>query len=88
MADDAPLVPTDPVAPTRRSQRAKAKAGTKRTEAGLPASSFRDLLDALATLTRNRIRLAGHDVTFDQLTEQTPLQRRAFRLLDINPNRL
>jgi hypothetical protein len=87
-ADDAPLVPADPVAPAHRSQRAKAKAGTKRTEAGLPASSFRDLLDALATLTRNRIRLAGHDVTFDQLTEQTPLQRRAFQLLDINPNRL
>jgi Transposase DDE domain len=87
-ADDAPLVPADPVAPARRSQRAKAKAGTKRTEAGLTASSFRDLLDALATLTRNRIRLAGHDVTFDQLTEQTPLQRRAFQLLDINPNRL
>jgi hypothetical protein len=86
--DDAPLAPVDPVAPARRSHRAKAKAGTKRTEAGLPASSFRDLLDALATLTRNRIRLAGHDVSFEQLTEQTPLQRRAFQLLGVNPSRL
>jgi transposase len=86
--DDAPLAPVDPVAPARRSQRSKAKAATKRTEAGLPASSFRDLLDALATLTRNRIRLAGHDVSFDQLAEQTPLQRRAFQLLDLNPNRV
>ena len=85
--DDAPLAPADPVAPARRSKRAKAKATTKRTEAGLPASSFRDLLDALATLTRNRIRLAGHDVSFDQLAEQTALQRRAFQLLDLNPNR-
>jgi len=86
--DDAPLAPTDPVAPARRSKRAKAKAATKRTEAGLPAHSFRDLLDALATLTRNRIRLAGHDVSFDQLAEQTPLQRRAFELLDLNPSRV
>ena len=86
--DDAPLAPADPVAPARRSQRAKAKAGTKRTETGLPASSFRDLLDALATLTRNRIRLAGHDVGFDQLAEQTPLQQRAFQLLGVNPSRL
>ena len=86
--DDAPLAPADPAAPARRSQRAKAKAGTKRTQAGLAAHGFRDLLDALATLTRNRIRLAGHDLTFDQLTEQTPLQRRAFELLEVNPAHL
>jgi hypothetical protein len=86
--DDAPLAPTDPTAPARRSQRAKAKAATKRTEDDLPASSFRDLLDALATLTRNRIRLASHDVSFDQLTEETPLQRRAFELLAVNPTRV
>ncbi len=86
--DDAPLAPTDPVAPARRSQAATAKRTTKRTASGLPSSSFRDLLDALATLTRNRIRLASHDVGFDQLAEQTPLQRRAFQLLDINPSRL
>jgi hypothetical protein len=76
--DDAPLAPADPVAPARRSQAASAKRATKRTAGGLPASSFRDLLDALASLTRNRIRLARHDVAFDQLAEQTPLQRRAF----------
>jgi Transposase DDE domain len=86
--DDAPLAPADPVAPARRSQAATAKRTTKRTASGLPSSSFRDLLDALATLTRNRIRLASHDVGFDQLAEQTPLQRRAFQLLDINPSRL
>ncbi len=86
--DDAPLAPADPVAPARRSQQAKAKAATKRTEAGLPVSSFRDLLDALSTLTRNRIRLASHDVSFEQLAEQTPLQRRALELLDLNPNRV
>ena len=86
--DDAPLTPTDPVAHSRPSPAARAKKATKRTASGLPASSFRDLLDALATLTRNRLRLAGHDVSFDQLAEQTPLQRRAFQLLDVNPSRL
>ncbi len=86
--DDAPLAPADPVAPARRSQAATAKRTTKRTASGLPTSSFRDLLDALATLTRNRIRLASHDVGFNQLAEQTPLQRRAFQLLNINPSRL
>jgi Transposase DDE domain len=86
--DDAPLAPADPVAPARGSQAAAAKRATKRTAGGLPVSSFRDLLDALATLTRNRIRLAGHDVGFDQLAEQTPLQQRAFQLLEVNPSRL
>jgi hypothetical protein len=85
--DEAPLATADPVAPARRSQAATAKRATKRTASGLPASSFRDLLDALATLTRNRIRLTGHDVGFEQLAEQTPLQRRAFQLLDVNPSR-
>ncbi len=74
--------------PARRSQAAKAKIATKRTANGLLVSSFRDVLDALATLTRNRIRLAGHDVSFDQLAEQTSLQRRAFELLGVNPSRL
>lgn len=86
--DDAPLAPADPVAPAQRSASAKAKARSKRTAQGLPVSSFGDLLDALGTLIRNRIRLAGHDVTFDQLTEQTPLQRRAFELLAVKPNRV
>ncbi len=86
--DDAPLAPADPVAPARRSQRATDKAASKRTDDGLPVSSFRDLLDALATLTRNRIRLAGHQLSFDQLAEQTALQRRALQLLELNPTRL
>ena len=86
--DDAPLAPADPVAPARRSRQATDKAARKRTADGLTVSSLRDLLDALATLTRNRIRLAGHQVSFDQLAEQTPLQRRAFELLEVNPARL
>src|SRR5712691_7555180 len=58
--DDSPRAPVDPVAPAQRSPAAKRKAATKRAEDGLPASSFRDLLDALATLCRNRVRLRGN----------------------------
>jgi Transposase DDE domain len=85
--DDSPLAPADPVAPAQRSTAAKRKAGSKKTEGGLPASSFRDLLDALATLCRNRIRLLGSQASFDQLTEANDLQRRAFELLELNPHR-
>ncbi len=86
--DDAPLAPADPVAPARRSPAAKRKAGTKQTADGLPVSSFRDLLDTLATLCHNRVRLHGSPASFDQLTETNQLQQRALELLDVNPNRL
>ena len=86
--DDSPLAPADPVAPAQRSAAAKRKAATKRTKDGLPVSSFRDLLDTLATLCRNRIRLRGSEASFDQLTEQNELQRRAYELLELNPNRV
>ena len=87
-ADDAPLAPADPVAPARRSERAKTKAASKRTAEGLAAHSLPDLLSALATLTRNRVRLHGSDIRFDQLAQATPLQARAFELLDVDPKRL
>ena len=79
-----------PTPPPRRSAPSgpRERRASKRTEDDLPVHSFRDLLDALATLTRNRIRVAGHDLGFDQLAEQTPLQQRAFQLLDVNPSRL
>ena len=86
--DDSPLAPTDPVAPAQRSAAAKRKAATKRTEDGLPVSSFRDLLDTLATLCRNRVRLRGSQASFDQLTDANPLQQRALELLEVNPSRV
>jgi hypothetical protein len=86
--DDSPLAPADPVAPNQRSSAAKTKAAAKQTEDGLPVSSFRDLLDALATLCRNHIRLRGSNASFDQLTEANDLQRRAFELLELTPNRV
>lgn len=86
--DDTPLAPADPVAPAQRSPAAKRKAASKRTEDGLSASSFRDLIDALGTLCRNRVRLRGSKASFDQITQANDLQRRAFELLELNPNRM
>jgi hypothetical protein len=75
--------PADPVAPAQRSHGADHKAATKTTTEHLPAHSFPSLLDHLATLTRNHLRLAGHDESgFDLLAIPTPTQRRAFELLD------
>ena len=73
-----------PVEPARRSQAARAKAGTKRTPDGLPIHSFWSLLCDLATLTRNRVRPAVPGApTADMLARPTPLQAKAFRLLGI-----
>jgi hypothetical protein len=73
----------DPVAPARRPQDADAKAATKTTTDDQPARSFTALLGHLATLTRNHLRVAGHDQSgFDLLALPTPTQRRAFELLD------
>ena len=65
--------PLDPVAPARRSPAADRKAATKTTTDDLPATSFTALLDHLATLTRNHLRVAGQDQSgFDLLAIPTP----------------
>jgi hypothetical protein len=72
------------VAPAKRSKAARAKAATKRTDDGLPVHSFRSLIDELATLSHNTMALPDHpDATFTLLAEPTPVQARAFQLLDV-----
>jgi len=75
--------PVDPVAPTKRSRAAQLKASTRTAPSGESAYSFTGLLDHLATLTRNRIHIAGHDdsIGFDLVATPTPIQRRAFELI-------
>ncbi|MCA1679731.1 MAG: transposase [Actinobacteria bacterium] len=80
--DEMPIAPVDPVAPAQRSAAASAKAGSARTEDGLPASSLTDLLAELGTLCRNQVRVGAGQHVFPQLTQPTELQRRAFELLD------
>jgi hypothetical protein len=81
--DDAPLAPTDPVAPAIRSPAAKTKAGSHTTPDGLPAHSLTDLLAELGTICRNQLRIGTSEHTFPRLTNPTPLQARALDLLDI-----
>jgi hypothetical protein len=74
------------VAPAMRSQRARRKDESKRTDDGLPVHSFRTLLADLATLAKNRVRTSGAEsAEFYMLTRPTPLQQRAFELLGASP---
>jgi transposase len=72
------------VASARRSPEAIRKQNTGITLDGLPVHSFRTLLADLATLARNTIITAitpGYPLTV--LTRPTPVQRRAFELMEI-----
>ncbi len=72
-----------PVQPATRSASAQAKASTKKTPEGETVHRFRGLLDHLATLTKNTIAPQGALPTFDRLTVPTPLQQKAFELLEL-----
>src|SRR5215210_4236134 len=80
--DESPPERPDPVAKASRSLAAEQKARTERTGHGHPCHSLPSLLDELATQTRNTIRLAGTEATFDQLTEPTAIQARARELIE------
>ena len=72
-----------PVKPARRSASAETKALTKKTSQGQTVHRFRGLLDHLATLTQNTIQPTGDLPSFDRLTVPTPLQQKAFDLLEV-----
>ena len=77
--DEHPPARANPVAPARRSPAAAAKAAFKTGPGRQPIRGFRDLLDHLATLTRDTIRVSGQPL--DKLATPTPTQRRAFDLI-------
>jgi transposase len=78
--DECPPVSPDPVAKATRSRPAEQKARTKRTTTGEQAHSFPSLIDELALQTRNTIRMADTEATFEQPTRPTELQARALQL--------
>ncbi len=80
--DEAPPERIDVVGPPERSASARAKEGTHRTPDGLPVQDFRSLLRELATLTRNRV-VIGDAPALEILSEPTPLQERALRLVSV-----
>jgi hypothetical protein len=79
--DENPPQQENPVAPARRSAAAQAKASYQHDPAGRPYRSFRELLEHLATLTRNQVRFAGASATVPMLAEPTSTQRDAFDLI-------
>ncbi len=85
-ADEARVVDRerrDPVAPAQPSEHMRRKKALRVDAEGLPLHSFSSLLTELSTLCRHTCKLKWQPSapTFDQLTEPTPLQRRAFELL-------
>lgn len=75
----------DAVAPAEPSKAVKRKKASGRSADGLPLHSWRELLEVLATRCQNTCRVAGSapGATFQQLSEATPLQQRAFELLGL-----
>jgi transposase len=73
---------TSVVAPAQRSPRAQHKALQQRTEDGTVVHSFATVLQDLATVAKNRVRLG--DVEVDITTTPTPHQQRAFDLLGVS----
>ena len=71
------------VAKAEHSKAAEMKATTKHTHDGLAVHSFRSLLKDLATVTRNTMAMGqSPQTTFLLYPKFTPLQERAFQLLD------
>jgi Transposase DDE domain len=75
----------NPVAPAQRSDDALNKAARKRADDDTPVHSFTSLLADLATICANHIQPTDDTPAFTMTTTPTPLQRRAFELLNISP---
>ena len=73
---------TSPVAPAQVSQAAKNKAASRQTAAGHPVHSFRTLLQDLATLARNIVRIGDAPPTV-MITRPTAIQQAVFDKLAI-----
>ena len=72
--------------PARVSERARRKAATKTTAEDWPTHSFPPLPVDLATLALNQVVLpTEHQIAIAVSTQPTPLQRRAFDLLGVDP---
>ena len=68
----------------QRSPSARKKAATKQTPKGDPIHSFQSLLSDLATIVSSTIQPKQLSVAcFDKVTQPTPIQQRAFELLEV-----
>ena len=77
----------DPVTPAEPCEGAKKKKHTGKTDDGLVVQSFDTLMANLGSRTRNRCRFkvdrADEKSIINRLTELTPLQKKAYELLNI-----
>ena len=82
--DTEPPARDDPVAPASVSKPADKKASAKKNAEGEEVRGFRELLEHLGTLTRNRMRVVSRPgIEFDLVATPTPTQRRVFELLGV-----
>ena len=73
------------VDPIEKSEKARRKATTKRTDEGLPVHSFQTLLKDLSTIVLNWVQPKIKDAEcFTQTTEPSPVHKKAFKLLDVS----
>ena len=74
------------VAPSKRSKKARELAATKKTSEKLPVHSFRTLMADLATIVKNKFQSNGLEayLTFEKITQPTPLQQKALELLEVS----
>jgi len=85
--DEAEVTRVSIVQSAPRSEAARAKDKSNRTEDGFPVHSFRTLVDDLGTLAKNRVRIRGESgPEFHELTHATTVQQRALDLLDVTPS--
>jgi hypothetical protein len=83
--DEAEAQRTSVVAPAKVSASAQSKARTLRTPDGLPVHSFQTLLQALARLSKSRMRIRRADAEpIEKLSRATALQQKAFSLLGLH----
>ena len=77
----------DPILPAKPSESVKMKKWTHTTPDGLPVHDFTSLISDLASRSRVTYKLESKDIdlTFEQVPEPTPLQRRAYELLGLLP---
>jgi transposase len=77
----------EPILPAQPSASAQAKKRSHLTVDGLPVHSFKTLLAELASRARVTYALPSKDSspTFQQVPEPTPLQARAYQLIDLFP---
>jgi transposase len=83
--DAAEAARTSPVDPALVSPATQRKRTTRRTDAGLPVSSYTGLIEHLASLTLNIVAVpSAPQATFTMLSRPTPLQAAALERLGAN----